>query len=143
MIYIVLLYLLLIEVILFHWMSQSFVVQSLSHIWLFVTPRTAPHQASLSFIISQSWLKLISIESVMLSNHLILCRPLLLLPSVFPSFRVFSSESALGIRWSKYWSFSSSPFNEVQMSMWSLETLLAIGITHLVWIIHIHFEQGS
>ena len=70
--------------------------------------------ASLSFTISQSLLKLMSIESVMPSNHLILCRPLLLLPSVFPSFRVFSNESALCIRWLKYWSFSfsSSPSNE-------------------------------
>ena len=84
------------------------VVQSLSHVWLFATPWTAAHQASLSFIISQSSLKLLSIESVMPSNHLILCRPLLLLPSVFPSIRVFSSESALHIRWLKYWSFSFS-----------------------------------
>ena len=90
------------------------VVQSLSHVWLFVTPWTAAHQASLSFIISQSLLKLLSIESVIPSNHLILCRPLLLLPSVFPSIRVFSSESALHIRWPKYgsFSFSISPSHE-------------------------------
>ena len=71
-------------------------------------------QACLSFIISQSLLKLISIESVMPSNHLILCRPLLLLPSIFPSIRVFSNESVLHIRWPKYWSFSFSisPSNE-------------------------------
>ena len=77
-------------------------------------PWTAAHQASLSFTISWSLLKFISIESVMPSNHLILCRPLLLLPSIFPSIRVFSSESALHIRWSKYWSFSFniSPSNE-------------------------------
>ena len=73
------------------------VVQSLSHVQLFVTPWTAAHQASLSFTISQSLLKLISIESVMPSNHLFLCRPLLLLPSVFPSIRVFSNELALYI----------------------------------------------
>ena len=90
------------------------VVQSLSHVWLFMTPWTAAHQASLSFIISQSLLKLMSIESVMPSNHLILCCPILLLPSVFPSNRVFSSKSALRIRWPDYWSFSFSisPSNE-------------------------------
>ena len=89
-------------------------VQSLSHIQLFATPWTAAHQASLSITNSQSSLKLMSIESVMPSNHLILCRPLLLLPSVFPSIRVFSNESALHIRWPKYWSFSFSisPSNE-------------------------------
>ena len=73
-----------------------------------VTPGTAAHQASLSFTVSQSLLKLMSIELVMLSNHLILCRPLLFLPSIFPSKRVFSSESAFHIRWPKYWSFSFS-----------------------------------
>ena len=82
-------------------------VQSLSHVRLFVTPRTAAHQASLSITNSWSLLKLMSFESEMPSNHLIHCHPLLLLPSVFPSIRVFSSESALGIRWPKYWSFSS------------------------------------
>ena len=81
---------------------------------LFVTPWTAAHQASLSIINSWSLLKLIFIESVMPSNHLILCRPLLLLPSIFPSIRAFSKESVLRIRWPKYWSFSISihPFNE-------------------------------
>ena len=74
----------------------------------FVTPWTAAHHASLSFTISQSLLKLISIESVMPSNHLILCCPLLFLPSIFPSITVFSSESVLYIRWPKYWSFSFS-----------------------------------
>ena len=87
-------------------------VQSLSHVWLFAIPWTAAHQASLSFTISQSLLRLMSIESVMPSNHLILCCPLLLLPSIFPSIRVFSSESALHIRWPKYWSFSISPSDE-------------------------------
>ena len=81
-------------------------VQSLSRVQLFVTPRTAARQASLSITSSWSLLKLMSIESVMPSNHLILCCPLLLLPSVFPSIRVFSNESALHIRWPKYWSFS-------------------------------------
>ena len=89
-------------------------VQSLSHVWLFVTPWTAAHQASLSITNSQSLLKLMSIELVMSSNHLILCCPLLLLPSMFPSLRVFSIESVLFIRWPKYWSFSFSisPSNE-------------------------------
>ena len=94
--------------------SLFFVVQSLSHVQLFATPWTAACQASLSITISQSLLKLMSIESVMPSNHLILCCPLLLLPSIFPSIRVFSNESDLLIRWPKYWSFSFniSPFNE-------------------------------
>ena len=89
-------------------------VQSLSHVQLFATPWTAARQASLSITNSQSLLNLMYIESVMLSNHLILCRPLLLLPSIFPSIRVFSSESPLHIRWPKYWSFnfSISPSNE-------------------------------
>ena len=83
-------------------------VQSLSHVRLFATPWTAAHQASLSITNSQSLLKLMSIESMMPSNHLILCRPLLLLPSIFSSIRVFSKEAALHIRWPKYWSFSFS-----------------------------------
>ena len=87
-------------------------VQPLSLIRLFATPWTAAHQASLSFTISQSLLKLVSIELVMPSNHLILCRPLLLLPSIFLSIRVFSNESVLHIRWPMYWSFSISPSNE-------------------------------
>ena len=77
-------------------------VQLLSHVQLFVTPWTAAHQASLSVTSSQSLLKLMSIESVMTSNHLILYHPLLLLPSISPSIRVFSSESTLRIRWPKY-----------------------------------------
>ena len=92
-----------------------FIVQSLSHVWLFVTPWTAAGQASLSFTISRSLLKLISIEFlVMPSNYLILCRTFLLLPSIFPSIRVFSKESALHIRWPNCWSFSFciSPSNE-------------------------------
>ena len=89
-------------------------VQLLSPVWLFATPWTAARQASLSFRNSWSLLKHMSIESVMPSNHLILCRPLLLLLSIFPSIRVFSNESALHIRWPKYWSFSFSisPSNE-------------------------------
>ena len=90
------------------------VVQSLSHAQLFATPWIAAYEASLSFTISWSLLKLMSIESVMPSNHLTLCCCLLLLPSIFPSIRVFSKESALHIRWSKYWSFcfSISPSHE-------------------------------
>ena len=89
-------------------------VQLLSHAQLFVIPWTAAHQVSLSITNSQSLLKLMSIMSVMPSNHLILCRPLLLLPSIFPSIRVFSNELVLCIRWPKYWSFSFSisPSNE-------------------------------
>ena len=90
------------------------VVQLLSRIRLFVTPWTAACQATLSFTISQSLLKLMSIELVMPSNYLILCHPRLLLPSIFPSIRVFPKESVLHIRWPKYWSFSFniSPSNE-------------------------------
>ena len=88
------------------------VVQWLSHVRLFATPWTAARQASLSFTISWSLLKLRSIESVMPSNHLILYCPLLLLPSTLPSIRVFSNESALCIRWPKDWSFSVSPSDE-------------------------------
>ena len=89
-------------------------VQSFSHVWLFTTPWAAAHQASLSITNSRSLLKLISIQSVMPGNHLILCYPLLLLPSIFPSIRVFSNESILCIRWPKYWSFSFNirPSNE-------------------------------
>ena len=83
-------------------------VQSLSCVRLFLTPWTAAHQASLSITNSCSLLKLMSIESVMPSNHVILCHPLLLLPSIFPSIRVFFNELALLIRWPKYWSFSFS-----------------------------------
>ena len=100
------------------WPSNStpgyVVVQSLSHVQLFTTPWTAARHASLSFTISQSLVKLMSIESMLPSNHLILCCPLLLLPSISPSIRVFSNESALRIRWPKYWCFSFSvcPSNE-------------------------------
>ena len=88
---------------LYHMFSS---VQLLSRVQLFVTPRTAARQASLSIANSRSLPKLMSIESVMPSNHFILCHPLLLLPSIFPSIRVFSNESAPHIRWPKYWSFS-------------------------------------
>ena len=97
--------------------SQS--VQLLSRVWLFATPWTAACQASLSFTISQNWLKLISTQSMMPSNHLILSRPLLLLPLIFPRIKVFSNELDVRIRWPKYWSFSFSisPSNEYSGSI--------------------------
>ena len=97
-------------------MHQFSSVQSLSHVRLFAAPRTAARQASLSITNSGSLLKFMPIESVMPSSHLIICRPLLLPPSIFPSIRVFSNESVLHIRWPKYWrfnfSFSINPSNE-------------------------------
>ena len=106
-------FLLLLSYFLVWWLSFSS-VQSLSHVRLFATPWTVAHQASLSITNSQGLPKLMSIESMMPSNHIILCHPLLLLPSIFPSMRVFSNESALRIRWPKFWSFSFniSPSNE-------------------------------
>ena len=83
-------------------------LQSLSRVWLFATPWITAHQASLSITISRSSLKLMSIDSVMPSSHLILCHPLFLLPPILPSIRVFSNESTLRMRWPKYWSFSFS-----------------------------------
>ena len=96
------------------WTVNFSSVQLLSHVWLFATPRTAACQASLSITSSWSLLKLMSMELVVPSNHLILCRPLLLVPSIFPSMRVFSTESTLHMRWPKYWSFSFNiiPSNE-------------------------------
>ena len=90
------------------WVLLISSVQWISHVRLFVTPWTAAHQASLSITKSWSLLKLMSIESVMPSNHLNLCHPILLLPSIFPSIRIFPNESVLHIRWPKYWSFSFS-----------------------------------
>ena len=94
--------------------SELSSVQSLSHVWLFTTPWNAALQAPLSITNSRSPPKPMSIQSVMLSNHLILYHPRLLLPSIFPNIRLFSTESVLCIRWPKYWSFSFSisPFNE-------------------------------
>ena len=113
-------------------------VQSLSHVRLFATPWTAACQASLSITNSQSPPKPTSIESVMPSNHLILCRPLLLLPPIPPSIRVFSNESALGIRWPKYWSFSFniSPSSEhpglISFRMdWFLSIIYYVSISHI------------
>ena len=105
--------------------SQS--VQSLSCFQLFATPWTAPRQASLSITNSQSLLKLMSIELVMPANHLILCHPLLLLPSIFPSIRVFASESVLHIRCPKYWSFSFS----ISLLM-NIQDLFPLGLTGLI-----------
>ena len=102
-------------------------VQTLSHVRLFATPWTAAHQASLSITKSQSPPKPMSIESVMPSNHLILCHPLLLLPSIFPSIRDFSKESALCIRWPKYWRFSFNSVLSMTTQDWS-----PFGWTH--WI---------
>ena len=89
-----------------YWLYQFSSVQSLSHTWLFATPRTAAYQASLSITNSQRWPKLMSIKLVMPSNHLILYHPLFLLPSIFPSIRAFANESVLCIKWPNYWSFS-------------------------------------
>ena len=96
------------------WGRLSPSVQLFSRVWLFATPWTAAHQPSLSPTISQCWLKLMSIELMKLSNHLILCHFILLLPSIFPSIRIFSNESILCIGWPKYWNFSFSinPSNE-------------------------------
>ena len=106
-------------------------VQSLTCVRLFVTPWTAACQASLSITNSRSLLKLMSFESVMPSNHLILCRPLLLLPSIFPSIRVFSNESVLCIRWPNYWSFSFSicPSNEYSVLIsFRMDWLALLGV---------------
>ena len=107
--------------------SVIVVVQSLSHVQLFVTPQAAAHQASLSFTISQNLLKLISIESVMPSNHLILCRPRLLLPSIFPIIRVFSNESALHMRRSKFGASASVSVLPVNIEGW-----FPLGLTGLI-----------
>ena len=105
----------------FHSLFSS--VQSLGHVQPFVTQWTTACQASLSITNSQSLPKLMSIESVMPSNHLILCHPLLILPSIFPSIRVFSNESALHIRWPKYWrfSFSISPTEHSRLTSFRID----------------------
>ena len=113
------------------------VVQSLSHGQLFVIPWTAAHQTSLFFTITQRFFKLMSIESVMPSNHLILCRPLVLLPSIFLSNRIFSNDSALCIRGPKYWNFSFhiSPSSEysglISFRMISLVSLQSKGLSRV------------
>ena len=127
--------------------TQFSSVQLLSRVWLFATPWTAARQTSLSITNSQSPSKLMSIESVMPSSHLILCHPLLLLPSIFPSIRVFSNESALRIRWPKYWSlsFNISPSNEhpgwVSFRMDWLD-LIAVQVT-LKHLLQHHSSKAS
>ena len=120
-------------------------VQSLSRVQLFATPWTAACQTSLSITNFQSLLKLMSIESVMPSNHLILCHPLLLLPSIFPSIRVFSNESVLRMRWPKYWSFCISPFSEysglISLRMDWLDRLAVQGT--LKSLLQHHSSKGS
>ena len=110
-------------------------VQSLIRVWLFATPRTAALQASLSITNSWSLLKLMSIKSVTPSNNLIFCHPFLLPPSIFPSIRVFSNESALHIRGPKYWNFSISPSNEysglVSLGLTDLISLLSKGLSRV------------
>ena len=112
-------------------------VQSLSYVRLFATPQTAAHQASLSITNSRNAPEPMSIESMMPSNHLILCRPLFLPPSIFPSIRVFSNESALRIRWPKYWSFSFniSPSNKysglISFRMDWLDLLVVQGLSRI------------
>ena len=118
-----------------HCVLHKFSVQSLSCVGLFMTPWTIACQASVSITNSQSLLKCMSTESMMPSNHLILCRPLLLLPSIFPSIRVFSNESALRIKWPKDWSFSFhiSPSNEysglISFRMHWLDLLQSKGLS--------------
>ena len=154
-------------------LHQVVVVQSISPVQIFVIPWTAARQAFLSFTISQSLLKFMSTESVMPSKHLILCHPLLLLPSIFPSIRVFSNESALCIRWRKYWNFSFniSPANgysglisfrtdwldllAVQETLKSLLQFQVVNIFHLLgvialqksskilWCVFLEAEPGS
>ena len=121
------------------------VFQSLSCVQLFETPWTTAHQAPLSSTISQSLLKFISIELVMLSNHLILCCPLLLL-SVFPRIRVFSSELALQVMWPKYWSFSLSSSPPVHIQGWfhlELTGLISLQSKQLSWVLQHHSLKAS
>ena len=117
-------------------LERLFSVQSLSCVRLFAIPWTAARQASPSIANSGSLLKLISIELVMPSNHLILCHPLCLPPSIFPSIRVFSNELVLHIRWPKYFSFSSSPSNEysglISFRMDWLDSLLSKGLSRVI-----------
>ena len=129
------------------WVSS---VQLLSHVWLTVTPWTAAHQASLSIINSWSLLKLMSIELVIPSNHLILCHPLLLLLSIFPIIRVFSNELVLRIRWPKYWNFSFNISHEyygsnLENSSFSLSTFppsIAVSMTFWSWFQLFRYRSG-
>ena len=127
-------------------MSLCFHFSQLSHVWLFVTPWIAAHQASLSITNFQSLLKLMSIESVMPFNHLILCHPLLLLPPVPPSIRVFSSDSALWMRWPKYWSFSFSinPSSEYSgLISFRMDSLDLLAVQGTLKSLHHHSSKAS
>ena len=127
-----------------NWSVSS--VQSLSHVWLFATPWIAANQASLSITISQSLLKLMFIESMMPSNHLILCLPLLLLPSIFPSIRVFSNVSVLHIRWPKYWSFNFSiiPPNEYSgLISFRIHWFDLLAVQGTLWSLHQHHSSKA
>ena len=115
---------------------QFSLVQSLSHVRLFVTSWTAARQASLSITNSRSLLKLMSIELVMPSNHLILCHPLLLPPSIFPSIRVFSNGSALHIRWPKYWSFSFNIIYKWMAHSKLEENVFICSVTHTIFAVY-------
>ena len=114
----------------FFFLNLGAVVQSLSHVWLFATPWTAAHQTSLSFTISRNWLKLMSIELLMPSNRLILCNPLLLLLSIFPSIRVFSNELALRIRWQSIGASVSA--SVLPMTIWGWFPLELTGLIFLL-----------
>ena len=119
-----------------HRANSSPSVQSLSHDWLFVTPWTAACQPSLSITISWSLLKLMSTESVIPSNHLILCCPLLLLPSIFPSIRVCSNESAFCIKWAEYGNFSSASVLPINIQGW-----FPLGLTVLILLLSKGFSR--
>ena len=125
--------------------ENQYLVQLLSHVRFFVTPWTAACQASLSITTSQSLLKLMSIKLVMPSNHLILCRPLFLLPSIFLSIGVFSNESVLHIRWPKYWSFSFSisPSNEYSLISFRMDWLDLLCMAEFLhsFIVHLKLSQ--
>ena len=126
--------------------ERQLVVQSLSHVGLFLTQWASECEASLSFTISHSFLKLMSIKLVMPSNHLILCRPLLLLPSIFPSIRVFSNQSVLHIRWPKYWSFSFSisPSNEYSgMISFRMDWLDLLAVQETLKSLLQHYSSAS
>ena len=112
-------------------MALIVVVQLLSRFWLFGMPWIGAHQDSLSFTLSQSWFKLMCIESMMLSNHLIICHLLHLLPSIFPRKSVFSSESALCIRWPRYWSFSFRSVLPMNIQGW-----FSLGLTSLISLLY-------
>ena len=129
-----------------HYIAKFSSVQLLSCVRLFATPWTAARQASLSITNSQSLLKFMSIESVMPSNHLILCRPLLLPPSIFPSIRVFSNESVLRIRWPKYWNFSFniSPSNEYSgLNSFKLDWLDLLAVQGTLKSLQQHSSKAS